>query len=154
MTIKAFRVDTKTLALIDSYLEKNPDGQKKISETLAASIAKLNEEQTASYPMLKETTLFIDVVAKRPFRKAIKAKHGQKGPYKVVKTITSFTGRDTFYVLEGSDSLFPAEWFQLVPPQKEGQLPQLVGLILWSVFLFAGGYSLGILQYIYLMMLL
>lgn len=156
MTIKAFKVDTETLVLIDRYLKSNPEGHKNISKAIIKSITTLNETENGKHPMLEESSIALVVKPKKDYKKIVIKKYGKKGPYKVSKVVKSFaqTG-EGFYTLEGSEGLFPTDWFQEVPQNKEGpRLSAILTLIIWGALLFSGGYSLGLLQYMYIFMLL
>lgn len=157
MTIKAFKVDIETLALIDRYLKLNPEGHKNISQAITKCISSLNETEKAKHPMLEESSVALVVIPKKDYKKIVIKKHGKKGPYRVNKVVKSFTQTgDGFYTFEGSDGLFPTDWFQEVTPtpQKNNSLYSIMLLIFYGALLFSGGYSLGLLQYMYVFMLL
>jgi len=156
MTIKAFKVDTETLTLIDQYLKAHPEGQGRITNAITKCISTLNEVDSGKHSMLEETAVTFLVEPKKDYKKIVSKKYGKKGPYQVSKTIKSYTHAGSgFYNLEGSQDIYPADWFQDVRSRTNGEslLPYLYA-ILWSVFIFSGGYALGILQYTYICMLL
>lgn len=159
MTIKALKVDTTTLALIDQFIKSDPEAHKKLSDMLASSIKLYTEAQGAKHLMLKEDTQQKLVRAKKTTKKLVIQKHGKKGPYTVKKTVQSMTGRDSYYLLDGSDSVFPTDWFDEVQPveptpSRVGIIVQIFGVLLWSALLFLSGYSLGMIQYIFLLSML
>jgi hypothetical protein len=156
MTIKAFKVDTDTLTLIDRYLKTHPEGQKTIEEAFAKCITTLNEADSGKHSMIEETAIVLLVKPKRDYKKIVTKKYGKKGPYKVSKVIKSFAQKNSgFYNLEGSQEIYPADWFQEVPAKADSSsfLPYLFAII-WGLLLFSGGYALGIMQYTYIFMLL
>jgi len=157
MAMKAFKVDTETLALIDHYLKTNPEGHKNISQAIVKCITTLNETQRTKHLMLEESSIALLVKPKKDYKKIVIKKYGKKGPYNVTKVVKSFAqAGDGFYNLEGSDGLYPTDWFQEVPAiqKSPSQLYSIMLLIFWGALLFSGGYSLGLLQYMYIFMLL
>lgn len=150
MTIKAFKVDIETLALIDRYLRLNPEGHKNISQAIIKCITTLNDTEKSKHPMLEESSVALVVSPKKDYKKIVVKKHGKKGPYQVSKVVKSFTQTgDGFYTLEGSDGLYPTDWFQKTSaPKESSQLYSIMLLIFFGALLFTGGYSLGLLQYL------
>jgi hypothetical protein len=142
--------------LIDRYLSTHPEGQKAISEAFTKCVAALNEAETGKHPMLEESSIALLVEPKKEFKKMVTKKYGKKGPYRVAKQIKSFTQHtsDGFYNLEGSESIYPADWFQPVRNSAPFNYSPYLMAIIWGLLLFSGGYSLGILQYAYIFMLL
>jgi len=155
MTSKTFRVDSETLTLIDRYLKSHPNGQKSISEAITRCITTLKEADSGKHSMLEETSIVLLVKPKKDFKKIVTKKYGKKGPYKVSKVVKSFTQtNEGFYSLEGSESIYPAEWFQEIPAEnKTIFLPYLLAIV-WGIMLFGSGYAIAILQYVCMLTLL
>lgn len=161
--IRALKVDTHTLALIDEFIKTDPDGHKKISDTISTGIKALTEAPQARHEMLGEDFTTKLVKPKKETKKAVCKKYGKKGPYTVKRTIKSHLGKETFYLLEGSDKIYPAEWFDDVVVTDSRTvvsdifgyfLSDLLGIVMCIAFFIAAGYSLAVLQFVYIMFLI
>lgn len=157
MTMKTFKVDTETLVLIDQYLKAHPNGQQNISEAIIKSITTLNEADSGKHQMLTESSLELVVTPKKEFSTVVKKKYGKKGPYKVSRTVKSFAQvTDGFYTLDGSESLYPTEWFEIIPEKAEeipSRLSNHLTAIIWGIVFLAMGYTVGIMHFMYILML-
>jgi len=154
MVKKAFKVDTETLALIDSYLKRNPEGQQKIVTAITKSIVALTTADSGKHLMFDSQNTSVMVKPKKEFRSVLKKKLG-KGPYQVTKTVKSFTHvSDGFYILENCDELYPISWFDELSCYDEPAFLSPFKLIVWGLMLFTCGYAVGILPLLYFLILI
>lgn len=155
MTMKVFKVETETLELIDAYLKTHADGVRKISDVISKSIITLNEAEIGKHDMLEATSVNLTVIPKSDFLETVSKKYGKTGPYKVRKTVKSFAQVNSdYYTLEGSENLYPTEWFNTAPAPLSTPKELSTGSLAWIVMAFIFGYVLSAMQVVYFIMLI